>query len=96
MRRAPVRTIVVAHQRAVKRMETSVCRCASLENGDYVGMVWSSEEYRGVIFFILGAERARAMWCLCSPFNVGLVEYAAGMIREAPVIEFWEKLEAVS
>lgn len=55
---------------------------------------WMS--YRDVIFFILGTERARALWKMCSPFfNPDFAEVVEEMIEEAPYIDFWEELEAV-
>lgn len=53
--------------------------------------------YRGVIFFILGTERARALWNMCSPFfNPDFAEVVEEMMKKAPYIEFWEELEAVN
>jgi hypothetical protein len=58
-------------------------------------VTWLS--YRGVIYFVLGTERARALWGLCSPyFNADFVKMVNTMIKEIPYIDFWEKLEAVS
>jgi len=53
--------------------------------------------FRGVIYFLLGTERARALWDLCSPyFNTDFVEMVGRMIEEVPYIDFWQKLDAVS
>ena len=53
--------------------------------------------FRGVIYFLLGTERARALWELCRPyFNPDFVEMVGNMTRDVPPIDFWEKLEAVS
>ena len=53
--------------------------------------------YRGVIYFLLGTERARAHWNLCSPFfNSDFVEMDEKMMKDAPQIDFWQKLEALS
>lgn len=52
--------------------------------------------YRDVIYFLLGTERARALWDMCSPFfNPDYAEMVGKMIKEVPCIDFWEKLEAV-
>ena len=52
--------------------------------------------YRGVIYFLLGTERARVLWDLCSPFfNTDFVEMADEMIQDVPYIDFWQKLDAV-
>jgi hypothetical protein len=56
---------------------------------------WSS--YRGVIFFLLGTNRAKELWGLCSPFfNQDFVVMVSKMIEGVPEIDFWEKLEHVS
>jgi hypothetical protein len=58
-------------------------------------VTWLS--YRGVIYFVLGTERARTLWGLCSLyFNADFVEMVGEMIEEVPHIDFWEKLEAVN
>lgn len=52
--------------------------------------------YRGVIYFLLGTVRARALWKLCSPyFNPDFVKMVAEMTAETPPIDFWERLEAI-
>ena len=52
--------------------------------------------FRGVIYFLLGTARARALWSLCSPyFNPDFVEMVGEMMKEVPHIDFWEKLESV-
>lgn len=52
--------------------------------------------YRGVIYFLLGTDRARALWATCSPyFNPDFVEMVGKMIGEIPNTDFWEKLEEV-
>ena len=52
--------------------------------------------YRDVIYFLLGTERARALWVMCSPFfNPDFAEMVGKMIEEVPCIDFWEKLEEV-
>ena len=53
--------------------------------------------YREVIYFLLGTDRARDLWNLCSPyFNSDYVATVGGMMDEAPLIDLWEKLETVS
>ena len=53
--------------------------------------------YRGVIYFLLGTERAMALWKLCSPyFNSEFVDMVGEMMSEAPPLDLWEKLEEVT
>lgn len=55
---------------------------------------WKS--YRDVIYFLLGTERARALWAMCAPFfNPDFAEVVEKMMKEAPCIDFWEKLDTV-
>lgn len=55
---------------------------------------WKST--RDVIYFVLGTQRARALWALCSPyFNEEFVAEVATMMQGVPEIDFWEKLEQV-
>ena len=55
---------------------------------------WMS--YRDVIYFLLGTERARALWEMCSPFfNPDFADMVRKMMKEVPHIDFWEKLEEV-
>jgi len=52
--------------------------------------------YRGVIYFTLGTERARAIWGLISQFfNQDFVGMVAEMMEGVPCIGFWEELRAV-
>ena len=52
--------------------------------------------YRGVIYFLLWSERARALWALCSPyFNPDYAQMVAEMMDGIPTTEFWEGLAAV-
>lgn len=52
--------------------------------------------YREVIYFLLGTERARDLWGLCSPyFNPDYAETVAGMLKDFPTIDFWDKLETI-
>jgi hypothetical protein len=52
--------------------------------------------YRDVIYFLLGTERARALWAMCAPFfNPDFAEVVEQMMKEVPCIDFWEKLDAV-
>ena len=65
------------------------------ESGALDEATWLS--YRGVIYFLLGTERARAHWDLCSPFfNANFVEMVGKMMKDVPEIDFWQKLEAIS
>lgn len=53
--------------------------------------------YREVIYFILGTERARALWAMCSGyFNPDFAAMVAEMMQDVPTIDFWEKLETVA
>jgi len=53
--------------------------------------------YREVIYFLLGTERTRELWDLCSPFfNSDYVGMVGNMMEGVPQIDYWEKLEAVS
>ena len=55
---------------------------------------WMS--YRDVIYFVLGTERVRALWSMCSPFfNPDYAEMVERMMKDTPYIDFREKLEAV-
>jgi hypothetical protein len=52
--------------------------------------------YRGVIYFLLGTERARALWHLCTPyFNSDYVGMVEQMMEGVPPTDFWDKLEAI-
>ncbi len=54
------------------------------------------ESYRGVIYFVLGTPRGRALWALCSGyFNADFVKVVAQMIAPTPPIDFWDKLDKV-
>ena len=59
-------------------------------------VTWLS--YRGVIFFVLGTERARALWSLTAQyFNADFVAMVGDMIKEAPVIDdYWDGVERVT
>jgi hypothetical protein len=51
--------------------------------------------YRGVIYFTLGTERARAIWKLISQFfNQEFAAMVAEMMDGVPCISFWEELRA--
>lgn len=55
---------------------------------------WTS--YRGVIYFLLGTDRALALWKLCSPyFNSDYVKMVGEMMADAPPLELWDKLKEV-
>ena len=52
--------------------------------------------YRDVIYFLLGTQRARDLWALCSGyFNPDFSAMVEEMMKDVPVIDFWDKLEAV-
>lgn len=54
------------------------------------------ETYRGVIFFVLGTPRTRALWPLCRAyFNKDFVDMVDDMTRDAPPIELWNELSAI-
>ena len=54
------------------------------------------ETYRGVIYFVLGTPRNRALWELCRVyFNSDFVEMADGMIKDAPTISLWAELSDI-
>lgn len=56
----------------------------------------SWETYRGVIYFVLGTERARALWGLTAGyFNAGFAAMVEEMVREVPPIEYWSELQAI-
>ena len=64
------------------------------QSGALDGDAWLS--YRGVIYFILGTPRSRALWDLCrSYFNRDFVALVDEMMTEAGDIDVWEKLEAI-
>jgi hypothetical protein len=49
-----------------------------------------------VIYFVLGTERSRALWLVCQRyFNPGIVEMVARMMKDAPVIDLWDRLQAI-
>jgi hypothetical protein len=56
----------------------------------------SWETYRGVIYFVLGTPRGRALWALCRGyFNKGFADMVDGMVKDAPPIDLWERLQAI-
>ena len=56
----------------------------------------SWETYQGVIYFVLGTERGRALWQLCRGyFNAGFADKVDAMVRDVPPIDLWEQLQAV-
>jgi len=53
--------------------------------------------YRDVIYFVLGTERARALWNLCSQyFNSEFAVMVGEMMAEVPAIDLWKRLDEVS
>ena len=54
------------------------------------------ETYRGVIFFVLGTPRTRALWPLCRAyFNKDFVEMVDDMTRDTPPIQLWNELSEI-
>lgn len=54
------------------------------------------ETYRGVIFFVLGTPRTRALWALCKVyFNNDFVDMVDDMIRDMPTIQLWDELSDI-
>lgn len=52
--------------------------------------------YRDVIYFLLGTERARALWSMCAPFfNPDFAAMVSEMIDDVPCIDFWDELRSV-
>jgi hypothetical protein len=53
--------------------------------------------YRAVIFFVLGTQRARALSSLTAQyFNAEFVAMVSDMIKETPVMEYWDGVESVA
>lgn len=64
------------------------------QNGAITKESW--ETYRGVIFFVLGTARGRALWDVCRTyFNPGFVAVVDAMVEGVPEIDLWDRLEAV-
>ena len=64
------------------------------QNGAITKESW--ETYRGVIYFVLGTERGRALWQACQGyFNPGFVEMVDGMMTDVPPIDLWDRLHAI-
>ncbi len=56
----------------------------------------SWESYSGVIYFVLGTPRGRALWELCRGyFNKGFADMVDGMVKDAPPIDIWERLHEI-
>jgi len=56
----------------------------------------SWETYRDVIYFVLGTERARALWEICSVyFNPEFVKMVEGMVANADTIDLWDRLAEI-
>jgi len=52
--------------------------------------------YSQVIGFVLGTERARQYWEACQGFfNPKFVEFVDGVVKDAPPIDYWAKLEHI-
>jgi hypothetical protein len=57
-------------------------------------VTWMS--YRNVIFFVLGTERARSIWSIIAPFyDSEFAKMVEELISSAPLLEFWQQLEAI-
>jgi hypothetical protein len=78
----------------IGQMRTREHEWLQFKNGALDEETWLSA--RDVTYFILGTERARELWALCSPYyNQEFAAMVAGMIEAVPPIDFWERLEAV-
>ena len=54
------------------------------------------ETYRGVIFFVLGTPRTRALWLLCKTyFNKDFVDMVDEITRDTPPTDLWDALSDV-
>ncbi len=52
--------------------------------------------YSQVIFFTLGTERSRQYWAACKGFfNPNFVAYVEDMIKDAPPVDYWAKIEHI-
>ena len=64
------------------------------QNGAITKESW--ETYQGVIYFVLGTPRGRALWQLCRGyFNAGFADMVDGMVNDTPPIDLWDQLQAV-
>lgn len=64
------------------------------KNGAMTKEAW--ETYRGVIVFVLGTPRTRALWPLCKTyFNQDFVDMADEMTNDTPCIRLWDDLSAL-
>lgn len=53
----------------------------------------SWETYRDVIYFVLGTERARALWGICAAyFNPEFVKMVEGMLANVDTTDLWDRL----
>ena len=54
------------------------------------------ETYRGVIFFVLGTPRTRALWPLCQVyFNRDFANMVDEMTQDAPLTDLWDQLSEI-
>ena len=54
------------------------------------------ETYRGVIFFVLGTPRTRALWQLCQVyFNRDFANMVDEMTQDAPLTDLWDQLSEI-
>ncbi len=64
------------------------------QNGAITQESW--ETYRGVIYFVLGTPRGRALWALCRGyFNEGFAGMVDGMVKDVPPIDLWDRLAEI-
>lgn len=63
-------------------------------NGAITEESWQT--YQGVIYFVLGTPRGRALWALCRDyFNTDFVAMVDTMVTDSPPIDLWVQLQAV-
>lgn len=56
----------------------------------------SWETYRDVIYFVLGTDRARALWGICAVyFNPDFVNMVDNMLAAAEPIDLWDRLAEI-
>ncbi len=56
----------------------------------------SWETYRDLIYFVLGTERARALWEICSVYFIPeFVKMVGGMIANTETTDLWDRLAEI-
>ncbi|MDJ0655046.1 MAG: hypothetical protein QNJ40_12870 [Xanthomonadales bacterium] len=79
---------IVAAMRA-REFEWTQYRSGALDKETWEG-------YAGVIYFVLGTERARGYWELCKGFfNQGFVAYVDDKIADVPPGDYWDQVEKI-